>query len=59
MIKIKLKTLIDTENRLVVTRGQRCLGVREMHEGCPMYDDGWQIGLVGGDYLAVYTDAKL
>ena len=33
--------LIDTENRLVVTRGERGWGVGEIGEGGQLYGDGW------------------
>ena len=37
--------LIDTENRLMVTRGERGCGGCKMDEGGQLYDDEWQLDL--------------
>ena len=39
--KKKKKNLIDTENRFVVSRGERGWRVGKMGEGGQIYDDEW------------------
>ena len=55
MNKQNKSKLIDTENRLVVTRGEQGWGAGKMSRGGQLYDDGWN-STFGGDCFVLHTN---
>ena len=49
---------IDTENRLVVTRGEKGWGEGKTGKGGQLCGDGWNLDICG-EHIVVYTEAEL